>query len=463
MGETERPLLANSGHLPAALESVMSRESLPLPARIPLPLTNPWPVLGTALAAAVLGMLVQGHAPVAVRIFLIVTGLLLALGAVAIRLRTIQEDAEDRFRAAGIVALAAAVPFLALLSVGKDEWDSFQLLLRVLVGIGLATAGLLLMPRTARRLTLVVLVLFHFGGILSAVGSPAPAGGQQSWLINQLWVRVYRPYLYFCYLNNAYHFYSPDPGPPMLLWFRIEYEGGKVRWVELPQDEARSGLAFQRRLALTESVNQPKTQQLFDFNDRLLDRIEAGQRYKHGRVPLMDDGNRALEYREPIAYAKQLLKSYARYVMLHFPCEEDPALKPVSVKIYRVIHMIPSQDQVAHYPQEFDPFHPTTYLPYFQGEFDSEGRLKNAPKYKDGVLVDRGDPFLYWLIPIKRELKDDYRPRIDPDGRALAPQLSDFKAVDYLKVHAGDKESMWDLRAKAAANKSKQRLSSNSE
>jgi hypothetical protein len=396
-------------------------------------------------------MLVHGYAPQAVgfRIFLIVTGVILAMGAVGIRLRTIQEEAEERFRAAGIIALAAAVPFLALLSLDK-EWDSFGLLLSVMVGVGLATAGLLLLPRVARRLMLLVVVLFHFGGILSAVGSPAPAGGQQSWLINQLWVRVYRPYLYFCYLNNAYHFYSPDPGPPMLLWFRIEYEGGKSRWVELPRDEARSKLSFQRRLALTESTNQPKAQQPFDFNDRLLLRIEAGQRYKHGKVPLMDDGNRPLEYREPIAYAKQLLKSYARYVMSHFPCEEDPTLKPISVKIYRVIHMIPSQDQVRQYP-DFDPFDPTMYLPYFQGEFDADGRLHNAPKYEDGVLIERGDPFLYWLIPIKRELKADYRPRIGPDGKYLPPLPSDYKLVDYLKVHAGDKESIWERRAREAA------------
>src|SRR5262249_34408492 len=154
-----------------------------------LPFTNPWPLLGTALGAAVLAMLMHGFAPQAtgLRLLLIVVGLLLALGAVGVRLRTIQEDPEDRFRGAGVLALASAVPFLASLSLNA-EWDSFGMLLRVTVGVGLAGAGLLLLPRVARRLTLIFPVVFHFGGILSAVGSPAPPSGQQSWLINQLWV-----------------------------------------------------------------------------------------------------------------------------------------------------------------------------------------------------------------------------------------------------------------------------------
>jgi hypothetical protein len=438
----------------------MSRDFIPPPFRPRLPLTNPWPLLGTALAAAVLAMLVRGFAPQAsgLRLLLMIVGLLLALGAVGVRLRTIQEDAEDRFRGAGVLALASAVPFLAYLSlywewdsigmVWRPEWDSFGMLLRVAVGVGLAGAGLLLLPRVARRLTLVFLVLFHFGGILSAVGSPAPPNGQQSWLINQLWVGFYRPYLHFCYLNNAYHFYSPDPGPPMLLWFRIEYEGGKSRWVEIPSlAEARSKLAFQRRLALTESVNQLKSQTPYDFDTRLLNRVEAGQTFRNGSIPLMNDANlpRTFEYREPVPYAKQLLKSYARYVLSHYPCEDDPDLSPKKVKIYRVIHAIPDQSQVA-LGSNFNAYDPTTYLPYYQGEFDTTGKLLDGPEYKDGVIVKRGDPFLYWLIPIKHELKEGYQPRQGPDGKFLPPGPNDMRLADYLKVHAGDRESFWERK-----------------
>ena len=30
------------------------------------------------------------------------------------------------------------------------------------------------------------------------------------------------------YLNNAYHFYSPDPGPATYVWFRIFYISNEV-------------------------------------------------------------------------------------------------------------------------------------------------------------------------------------------------------------------------------------------
>ena len=32
---------------------------------------------------------------------------------------------------------------------------------------------------------------------------------------------MFRHYLLFTYMNNAYHFYSPDPGPPTLLYRRV--------------------------------------------------------------------------------------------------------------------------------------------------------------------------------------------------------------------------------------------------
>jgi hypothetical protein len=431
----------------------MPRTAIANPPDSRLPFTNPWPLLWPALGAAVLAMLLHGIAPqlVGARVAVIVAGTLLALGAVSVRLRTAHEDAEDRFKSAGIIAMSAVVPFLCGLSL-DPEWDSAGLLLGVLVAVALAGAGLLMLPRIIRRLTLTFLVLLHFGGILSAVCSPAPPQGPASWLVNQLWTGVYRPYLYFMYLNNAYHFYSPDPGPPMLVWFRIEYEGNKSRWVEVPTlAKSRSKLAFQRRLALTESTNQLKNQPPVDFDKRLERRIDAGRDFRPTPIPLLNDPafGRNFEYREPVTYSKQLLRSYARYVLSHYPYvdeqgEAHPDVKPLKVKIYRVIHAIPDMSHIAN---GFYPYDPTTYMPYYQGEFDTQGNLLDGPTFKDGMIVKPGDPFLYWLVPIRRELKKDYVQRRGPDGKPLAPDLNkDYDVVDYLKVHAGDadKPSFWD-------------------
>src|SRR5438045_224861 len=84
-------------------------------------------------------------------------------------------------------------------------------------------AVLVLLPRPARRVVLSLLLLVHFAGILTAVTAVDPQGGSAPWVSRQLFARVYRPYLGFMYLSNAYHFYSPNPGPPTLLWFRIQY------------------------------------------------------------------------------------------------------------------------------------------------------------------------------------------------------------------------------------------------
>ena len=102
------------------------------------------------------------------------------------------------------------------------QLDSMGLLCRGGAVCALAGAFLLLLPESGRRVALVCGAAFHFCGILSAVFSVPPPGGNAPWLVQQAWVRVYRPYLQFVYLNNAYHFYSPEPGPPSFMWYRLD-------------------------------------------------------------------------------------------------------------------------------------------------------------------------------------------------------------------------------------------------
>ena len=58
--------------------------------------------------------------------------------------------------------------------------------------------------------------------------------------MQQIWTRIFRPYLEFMYLNNAYHFYAPDPSTSSYLWFRVIFTDdadGKEygRWYKVPQ------------------------------------------------------------------------------------------------------------------------------------------------------------------------------------------------------------------------------------
>ena len=106
------------------------------------------------------------------------------------------------------LALASATALLAGLAT-HPEWDSVRLMQWVMAGVAGAVAVLVLLPQTAQRVAVSLFVLYHFAGILSAITSPHP----QPWMTAQLWSRVFRPHLEFCYVNNAYQFYSPQPGP----------------------------------------------------------------------------------------------------------------------------------------------------------------------------------------------------------------------------------------------------------
>jgi hypothetical protein len=145
-----------------------------------------------------------------------------------------------------------------------------------------------------------------------------------------------------------------------------------------------------------------------------------------------------------------MLESYARFVLSHYPYVDEqgvqhPEYKPLKVKIYRVIHAIADTNNIAN---GFNPYSPRTYLPYYQGEFDTTGRHLDGPTFKDGQVVKPGDPFLYWLIPIKVEPKEGYVQKHDALGRPIPPEEKDLKLVDYLRIHAGDTESFWDKRHK---------------
>jgi hypothetical protein len=170
-------------------------------------------------------------------------------------------------------------------------------------------------------------------------------------------------------------------------------------------------LEYFRRLSITESTNQ--LQAMTTVTPELLHRrLLAGQ--LEG-IPSPDEiAGHYLQglpqYRVPTGHAKLLLQSFARHIAL-IHASARPGVDIQSVKIYRVVHGIvpPAEFAAGREPRD-----PTLYLPYFQGEFDSTGNLK-----------EDSDPFLYWLIPI---LKVEKRAS---DGQARTVEI-----LDFLELHA---------------------------
>ncbi len=309
------------------------------------------------------------------------------------------------------------------------DWETIRLFLAVLAFVSLLAAPLVMLPQNIRRGVISLLVVLHFGGILSAVLAVPPA----PWIVTQAWIRIFRPYLEFMYLNNAYHFYSPEPGPASYLWYRIFYEDERRqihgRWVKVPDldDTGRPrypvALTYQRVLALTENVSHPGTPP----PDREFVRGKNGEyvmiwapyferRMKHTpdykpnlgerepalRIPFHPYVPPSQQYQPAPLSVQPILESYARHACT-LPHPEHPEWRVNSVKVYRVMHMILETPFLRGVP----PNDPEFYRPYYMGEYDT-----------DGILINPNDPFLYWLLPITR----------DTEGRI----------GDYARKHAGD-------------------------
>ncbi len=348
------------------------------------PFRNPWPAMIVGLAAAGIAFLVFGFFDRHV-LPLILLGLLGAGVAVAIRPRS-----------SFILGLAWLTGMETWFSM-DPAWDSARLLLIVLTSVAGVAAVLLLLPQVLRRVVFSLIILFHFGGILSAVFTVTPS----PWVAGWVWLYVYRPYLEFMYLNNAYHFYSPEPGPGDLVWFYIKYEDGTTQWYKIPsRDDCPMAVEYQRQLSLMQAVNQLAPVSVTP--EMAAQRVNLAAQYGIPHHPQMDI---AQQYRPPNVYSREMLRSFARHVAHHVPHASDPNAKVASIKIYRLVHRILNPYELS---QGIDPDEPWLYFPYYQGEYDPEGNLK-----------DPNDPFLWWTIPILKVGTD-----------------KDSEVVDYLQTHA---------------------------
>jgi hypothetical protein len=302
-------------------------------------------------------------------------------------------------------------------------WDSIRLVLAVLTSLAALATVLMLLPQAVRRVAVLLLVLFHFGGIFSAVTSVSPT----PWLSQYIWANVYQPYLEFMYLNNAYHFYSPEPGPGINIRFYIKYEDDSGQWYRIPSWEDHTvALEYQRQLSFCESFNQITPGN--NLNAYAMARRQAAINNTgflgHPWVPPEK------QFFVPTWYSKKMMENYARYVARHKPHPTNPDIKVASVKIYRVTHNILTPAEMA---RGEDPDNPRLYLAFYQGEFSP-----------DGELLDANDPLLYWMIPVMtreeaeasvNQIDREYRPR----ARAMiekAATKDDPNLIDYVQAHA---------------------------
>ncbi len=305
-------------------------------------------------------------------------------------------------------AVAAAAGYLGAVVAAPAHWDSLRLVL--MVGAGVATAGAVLsaLPGRIRYPVVALAALVHFGGILTAVTWPDPA----PWLTNQVGTRFYLPYLQFAYLRNAYHFYSPEPGPANLLFALITYDldapdpaTGKTTvsgWEVLPNRSTQTrdplALSYYRRLSITEYSARyaPDTGAGTDERKAIDERRHAvalGNVPGQKKIPLPPPDyelpNRWYQHPQPDA-SRYVLPSYAKHLAAEYAA---PGRRVTNVRLYRAEHRIVSTQFFVKL--DCDPYHPTLYRVYFLGDFTPAGKLVNSQ-----------DPMLYHLLPVTMRRPD---------------------------------------------------------
>ena len=217
-----------------------------------------------------------------------------------------------------MLALGAFIALLAYLATDED-WSSAHIFLIGVIAAALLGSLLVVLPSIALCAVLSLVILFHFTGIFVAATNVAAPGGSVPWLVDQSWAYVYRYYLGYLYMTNAYHFYSPDPGPSTLVRFRVQYADDTYQWVQVPfQKDSPVVLNYTRSMVLADStnLNMPISAELLQL--RYNDRRASGNFFAPKSIPIspldLDDpkGNHldASRYQEPNEFSKKLIASY---------------------------------------------------------------------------------------------------------------------------------------------------------
>jgi hypothetical protein len=414
----------------------------------------PWVVGGAGAVVVFAGILVSGAQANLAMAFL--AGGLLMLGvAVGQHLCAASWEFAGRLESAMLLFFSAVMAAGALFACPGD-WDSARLPFAALALVAGVGSALVLMPRTFRRAAVSLLVVFHFGGMFISATS-VDVLGAKPWITNQLLIRVYLPYLQFLYMTNAYHFYSPEPGAPAMLWYAGHYSDGHVAWLHVPDlDDNPTAMHYQRLLALPEHTFKPviglplTDAQRLEYSlrnkgkelegeswDRILERRLIGSRlYQPRPIPWVADLNYDVMYHAPSMDSKDLIRDTARRAFHELPKREGATLE--SVKVYRVELSIITPQELA---SGVSPIEENKYLPFFLGEFDA-----------DGKLLDPKDPFLYWYLPTVLVTKD--YPRGYAEARSGVPSVNVRVPgpkggvwLRSLELHAnGPKPATWEGR-----------------
>jgi hypothetical protein len=148
------------------------------------------------------------------------------------------------------------------------------------------------------KVVVSIVVLLHFFAILTAVTGAGSVNFPAPELALHVKDFYTRPYLHFTFLTNPYRFYAPNPGPTNLVWFRLTYADGSVKWAETPRrKDWPIRMPYQRHLcvvmlfdqmAISASPEDPAVRRLTNEGKIVASSMVRYMARKHGRT--LDDG-----------------------------------------------------------------------------------------------------------------------------------------------------------------------------
>ena len=315
------------------------------------------------------------------------------------------------------------------------EADTLRFFFAVLALVIAFAVSLVTATLGIRYAVLSVVATLHFLAIITATLSSPPT----PWLALQVWHRLAHPYLEFMYLNNAYHFYAPEPGATTHFWMCVYYDTGNTEefngqkipkldpvWVKIPDVDAQGrarypiGLEYQRMLSLTENITNPDVSPplFYDLDakgqilpgailkSRLINST-TGSQWREGAVmvgrdpsettaqteiPLVPGAAPETQYQKPAPASLQLMQSYIRFAgrRKHPQHPEWPAIQ---VRAYRAVHAIPNW---YYFVNGADPNDPITFRVVFNGQLQPE----------TGNFVSPTEPLRNWVLPTMRARGD---------------------------------------------------------
>jgi hypothetical protein len=205
----------------------------------------------------------------------------------------------------------------------------------------------------------------HFAAILTVVtsaGSPEFPPPPLAVEANR-WVQ---PYLRLAHVTSTYRFFARNPAPTDLMWFRLRFQSGRVRWVEWPDPDARWLGLNQRR----------------DLATGLALRAHLMAPVPGGRWPVLNPAGEACA----VSFARYLARTEARR-------GDDPA---TSVQGYLVAHRIlmPYEIQMGWGYTDLRLYQPIVPL----GAYDGDGRRLTASPDASQDAAASPSIFARWVI-----------------------------------------------------------------